>query len=293
MRTRTTGFAALIIAGLSVTLCHAVDVSTAAATNAAVVQPAGVMSHSVVKGDTLWGISAKYYGTPWVWDRLWQANKAQNPDPNRIYPGQQLTIPERSALPPKAVDAVPAAAPQQIAAVPETKPAEEKAAEPITVEPVAAAPGEDLTVSPVVEPAEPVTEKPVEVAAKPVEMPAATPAAQAEKKYRSGDSMIVSSDWEVDGFIVGEKDKKLLISEGDTVYVKIERWRVKPGTQMTVYRRLNRVADPEVKNASLGFEVRRVGRLEISTDIGDQSSTAKVVMSSEPIETGDVVKINQ
>lgn len=293
MRTCTTWFAALIIAGVSVSLCNAVEVSAAAA-------DAGVASHTVVKGDTLWGLSAKYYGTPWVWDRLWQANRAQNPDPNRIYPGQQLTVPEKSALPaaaPSAAASAPAPepAPQQAAV---TAPAPAAQPEPGLMEPAAETPvtasAEEVVPAPAVEPVMPETVEAVEPQAGTPEpaAPAAAPSA-ASKKYLAGESLIVPFDWEIDGFIIDEKDKKMMISAGDTVYVKIEGARVKPGQQLAVYRRLKRVRDPEKRSSSLGYEVRRVGRLEITTDIGEQSSTAKVIMSSDPIEKGDAVKMEQ
>lgn len=56
-----------------------------------------VATHTVVAGDTLWGLAQRYYQNPFDWRRIWEANRAQVEDPNLILPGQVLTIPGRDA----------------------------------------------------------------------------------------------------------------------------------------------------------------------------------------------------
>jgi hypothetical protein len=56
-----------------------------------------VATHTVVAGDTLWGLSQRYYQDPFQWRRIWDANKAQVTDPNLILPGWVLTIPDKEA----------------------------------------------------------------------------------------------------------------------------------------------------------------------------------------------------
>jgi nucleoid-associated protein YgaU len=50
-------------------------------------------SYTVQKGDTLSKISKQYYGDPNQYNRIFEANRDQLKDPDRIFPGQVLKIP--------------------------------------------------------------------------------------------------------------------------------------------------------------------------------------------------------
>lgn len=52
----------------------------------------------VVKGDTLWDISAKFLQYPWHWPEIWQVNP-QVENPHLIYPGDELTLVYRDGRP--------------------------------------------------------------------------------------------------------------------------------------------------------------------------------------------------
>lgn len=51
-------------------------------------------THTVVKGDTLWELAQQFYGNPFDWRQIWEANRAEIQDPNLILPGQVLNIPD-------------------------------------------------------------------------------------------------------------------------------------------------------------------------------------------------------
>ena len=82
--------------------------------------------YTVRKGDTLWGISSKFFREPWRWPEIWRLNKEEIRNPHLIYPGDvvvfdraagRLTI-ERAAprirAEPLAGEAIPSIPPKLI-----------------------------------------------------------------------------------------------------------------------------------------------------------------------------------
>src|SRR6202142_1701557 len=51
-----------------------------------------VREYTIMKGDTLWGISGKELNDNFLWPQIWEENPGI-PNPDRVYPGQTLKIP--------------------------------------------------------------------------------------------------------------------------------------------------------------------------------------------------------
>ena len=79
---------ALFVTPLFVALLFAV---TARANNVTLKESAPD-SYTVVKGDTLWGISARFLNDPWKWPEVWQLNKEEIRNPHLIYPGDGIRL---------------------------------------------------------------------------------------------------------------------------------------------------------------------------------------------------------
>ncbi len=56
--------------------------------------PKAPVFYAVQKGDSLWKIAQQHYGNGNKWQALFEANREVIKDPDLIYPGQQIRVPE-------------------------------------------------------------------------------------------------------------------------------------------------------------------------------------------------------
>lgn len=267
-------------------------------------------SHKVVKGDTLWDLAGSYLKDPFQWPKIYNANKDKIENPRLIYPNQEFTIPTIEA------EAKLAAGPAEEAPV-ETPAEAPKAAETPAAEAVTAAPAETPEVEPEVAEAPAQAEdmdaagasskkmiEPVEdivVEAPPDEDEKTQDEREAKKKRTmavpgagfmggTADSFLADENWEYDGYVLRDRDQRMMISQGDVVFLNIGAASgVKPKMQANVYRVGKKVKDPYLKKKA-GRMIKRVGSVIVTGQITDEGCTAVVTNSLEPIRIGDIVK---
>ena len=68
--------------------------SPEAPTDDAIDADSSAQTYTVQSGDTLWRISEKFYGNGSSYMKIFEANTGVLEDPDRILPGQELTIPD-------------------------------------------------------------------------------------------------------------------------------------------------------------------------------------------------------
>jgi hypothetical protein len=272
-----------------------------------------VSSHKVVRGDTLWGLAGTYLRDPFLWSKIYEANRNLIQDPHWIYPNQEFVIPS--------VEAAASMASAEPTTVPED-PAPVAASEPVpAAEPAPAAPVVEAEAVPVEAPA---AEAPASIAAEDMDVESApekkmvgvaedlvveapleddlTKDANEAKKKRTmavpgagfmggtADSFIADENWEYDGYVLRDRDQRMMISQGDVVYLNIGAASgVKPKMVANIYRVGKKVRDPYLKKKS-GRMVKRVGSVMVTGAVTEEGCTAVVTNSLEPIRIGDIVK---
>lgn len=203
--------------------------------------------HVVVPGDTLWDISDAYLGTPWVWPSVWTDNR-EIENPHLIVPGDRIWI---SAYEMRRVTLAEA---QKLLA-----------GRPAGDEPPAAAGS--------------------------TEVQDATETAADSASYRVSSNetsgLITAAQLESAASVVEAVSPRVMLSQGDRVYIGLGADDVSVGDQFTVFRTREKVFDPDT-NRLLGYHVDLLGWVEVE-EPDAESSLASIRMSASEIQIGDRV----
>ena len=206
--------------------------------------------HVVVPGDTLWDISDAYLGTPWVWPSVWTDNRDIE-NPHLIVPGDRIWI---SAHEMRRVSP-------------------EEAEQLLAREPLAAD-GSG-------EPAGP-----------------ASDSFQSLFQDEGGPNIVRVSSRETTGLVSAEQleaaasivdavPERVMLSQGDRVYIGLGEQNASVGDQFTVFRAQEKVFDPDT-NRLLGYHVKLLGWVEVE-ETDAEASVAVIRMSAAEMELGDRV----
>lgn len=271
-----------------------VEIKPAAYAKAAAEQKRGFAvnkRHLVTKGETLWGLSQKYYKDPFKWGRIYNANINSVSNPDLIYPEDELEIPDITE------EVKPAAQKEFVIGEDETMKEPELESSEILTAQETSVPADTSSAGKL--PAGPVAAK-TEALPQPGEKPeelfkrgGLSEEMPADQKEWSSQVKIVSGNWREDGVITskaayGEDVVDGLSFSGETVLVGLRlEGLVKKGDYLEAY--LKGTSAYDKKGHRLGFELQRAGSLEVLS-VDGKLVKAKVLDASTSISKGLIVK---
>ncbi|MDA8131012.1 MAG: LysM peptidoglycan-binding domain-containing protein [Elusimicrobia bacterium] len=229
--------------------------------------------HVIVPGDTLWDLAAKYYNNPFMWGRIYNANFSTVSNPDRIYPKNELVIPDISEL------LIPYRTPEVASA--DLTP-EEGAQEP--------APAPSPSVSAVRAPAMPSADEDIpdlDSNYLSEEMP------EDQKEWSDG-VKVVPDSWTEDGVVTAKlkNDDDFLedgiSSSGEVLEISMDSsGLVRPGDYLNVYLRGADAFDKEGNR--IGRELQYAGTAEVFS-VDDTDVKARILDATTAIYKDYVVK---
>ncbi|MBI5181197.1 MAG: LysM peptidoglycan-binding domain-containing protein [Nitrospirae bacterium] len=221
----------------------------------------------VKEGDTLWDISSSVMKDPFLWPRLWKDNKyIINPD--LIYPGNIIILPGEEIVIKE--EAAPVTAPK------EETPAKKEEGAPLAVVEETAPQAEEIAAAP----SQPQAER---REAKPYLLEGIGVLTDEVLLFSSG---FVVSRLEDKGVVVGSWDKKVILSDNDTIYInRKNNPAIANGEKYTVYKVIRQVKHP-ITEKKMGHLVKILGIVQI-TDVKKDVATGTIIRSFDVIGYGD------
>ncbi len=218
--------------------------------------PPDVQVRVVEKGDTLWDLAAAYYGDPYLWPVIWDANRYVTYS-HWIYPGDPLVIPPAPTVVGRQGAEAPAVEEQVVEQVEPERPAPEL-------------------------PFGQQAETPVE---RPRERPTLVPAVEEQEMLCA--SQLYERFDPTPLVVAGrEEPQKQLQGPGDIVYLSAGRdLGIEPGSEFVAIRAEGTVSNPSTGQPVAVF-VRRMARLRVIA-VQRASATAEIVSGCDPIVVGD------
>ena len=215
----------------------------------------------VVKGDTLWDISGRFFKDPWKWPQIWGVNKDSIKDPHWIYPGDTIFLDAaRKTL---------------------------HVGEPVKSESTAGGPSTGVV--PGIPPEEANIEESgaTKLSPKISVLPSdqsAIPSipASAIGPFLQKPLVIEESDFDNAPTVFGTLEQRRLVSKSDIIYVK--DMPVDKGDSWQIYRPGREFIDPE-SGESLGYEAIYLG--DAAVEKFAEISTLRVTKSVLEINKGD------
>ncbi|HXV06966.1 MAG TPA: LysM peptidoglycan-binding domain-containing protein [Burkholderiales bacterium] len=205
----------------------------------------------VVKGDTLWDISARFLKNPWKWPDVWGINRDHIRNPHLIYPGDVILLDLTGATPRLRLEGVADGG-------------------------ISRWYGYELQRS----------ELRPQMRSEPLGLAIPTISAKAIEPFLIRPLVVDPTQVAAAPMIVANTDQRVIVSAGDTAYVTGLDQRKGPKWQ--VYRQGRVFQDPDSKEV-LGFEAVYLGDADV-TGFGEVS-TVHIVRAQQEIAKGDRLAI--
>jgi len=226
--------------------------------------------HTVSSGETLWDISDAYLGTPWVWPSVWNDN-AGIENPHVIQPGDHIWITSnemRRVTPAEAEELVSSAA---------------EPVEDTVVAAFAEPPEESMPLE------EPMPEEPQLEALpslEPTPSTMETGSSLTIPPEQSG-NLVTVDVLEAAATIIDSPTLRVMLTQGDEVYVGLGEGEVTPGDEFAIFRESREIRDPETR-ALLGHHIEQIGWLRID-EVEGSKSHGVIAEATDEMQRGDSI----